>query len=156
MKLFTFVNVLRLLGLVLLLFLLYRGAVYFSAWGIYRTVRRIQDHFCTAVYPRQELAAHLRDLPVSQRPLEQPRPKTKAPAPPCPAIWIEREDEELMSPYYLRTGRQVSRIARGTADGTWYDLDAWVLDVLASRVDALELCRPPLHRKGRVEKPAEE
>ena len=114
-----------------LLYSLYRAALCFSAKRQHDAVRAMQRYFYENVYPRGELAPHLRELtPQAGRPgAKKPRRAQAA----CPPQWVERGAEELESPYFLRTGQQVSFLASVGRERNWYGLEAWVRDMVASR-----------------------
>ena len=92
-----------------LLYSLYRAALCFSAKRQHDAVRAMQRYFYeNAKKPRRAQAA-------------------------CPPQWVERGAEELESPYFLRTGQQVSFLASMGRERNWYGLEAWVRDMVASR-----------------------
>lgn len=118
----------RLVLLALLLYSLYRAVLYFSALRRHDAVRELQKYFCAQAYPRREIAAHLQGLtprdPLRAKKLPQEQIS-------CPALWVEKEDAELASLYFRRTGQRVSVLASESA-GDWYGLEAWVRDIVAS------------------------
>jgi len=127
--------VMAVLGIVVAV-LLVLGYRYFSARRQRESARALRRYFLERVCPRGELAPHLRSLPADA-PQSGPFPKE----------WLALEPEELDSPYYLRACRQVSWESRAAQHG-WYDLTAWVQDVLAARADSRGMCAPASGGQG--------
>lgn len=124
-------------GTVILLLSLYVTMHFFSGMRRHKAVRELQAYFNEAVCPRSEFAPHLRNLPLNSGPLRAGKlPETDLL---CPKEWVDKEAEELNSPYYLRTGQQISALASMEPLGSWYGLEAWIRDILASKSDPFRL-----------------
>lgn len=122
-----------MIGAAVLLASLYFAVRFFSGKRQRDAVRELQEYFNLKVCPRSELAPYLRELPLYDGPLCGGKlPEMELP---CPREWMEREDEELNSPYYLRTQQQVSMLSAMAPAGSWYGLEAWIRDILASKGD---------------------
>lgn len=139
------VQLARLLGMgtsgqgivgVLLAALLLAGFWYFSAHRQRRAAAMVRRYFLEQVFPRGELALHLQKIKPAQVRRRRQREK-----PPFPPEWVEREADELDSPYFLRTGRQVSWSEGMYPQGGWYGLEAWVQDLVAGRADPAQCAR---------------
>lgn len=122
-----------IIGTSVLLISLYFAVRFFSGKRRHDAVRMLQRHFNHTVCPRSEFAPHLRELPLNEGLLWAGKlPKER---PLCPKEWVGRAAEELNSPYYLRTGQQISGQAALEPAGSWYGLEAWIRDLLASKGD---------------------
>jgi len=122
-------------GTAILLYSLYRAVRFFSAMRQHSAVRALQAYFNDTVCPRTELAPHLQELPLSRGP--QQTGKTSGTE--TSWLWAQKEAAEMNSPYYLRTGQQVSALVSISPTGIWYGPEAWIRDILASRDDTLRL-----------------
>lgn len=126
-----------IIGTAALLLSLYYVVCFISGKSQRVAVRELQEYFNLAVCPRSEFASYLQELPLNYGP---PRAgKLPEGGPLCPQEWVERETEELNSPYYLRTGQQISMLAAMEPAGSWYGLEAWIRDLLASKGNLLSL-----------------
>lgn len=114
-----------------LLYSLYRAVMCFSAKRQHDAVRAMQKYFYEQVYPRGELAPHLRELTPQPGRLGAKKPPRTEDG--CPRQWVERGAAELNSAYFLRTGQQVSFLAAVGRERNWYGLEGWVRDIVASR-----------------------
>ncbi len=120
-------------GTVLLLGSLYFAVRFFSGKQQRDLTRKLQKYFNDEVCPSSEFASYLQKLPLNYGlPKEGRLPEI---GPLCPKEWLEKEDEELNSDYYLRTGRQISLLSVMEPAGSWYGLEAWICDILASKGD---------------------
>lgn len=119
----------------LLIFSLVMVVEYLSGRQQRRAVRRMQNYFTQKMYPRAELAEHLRELTPPDGPLGR---KRRADVP-CPADWVAREERERNSVYFLRTGQQVSVLATMGQEENWYGLENWIRDLAAPRGDLFAL-----------------
>lgn len=118
-----------IIGSAVLLLSLYFAARFISGKRQYDTAERIRKYFINTACPRSELAPCLRELPLDSRSLRTGTPQEGGTL--CPEEWVEREAEEMNSPYYLRTGQQVSTHAAIGQAGSWYGPEAWIRDLLA-------------------------
>lgn len=118
-----------IIGAAVLLLSLYFAARFISGKRQHDAAERLQKYFIDTACPRSELAPCLRELPLNPG---SPRAGTPPEGEPlCPKEWVEREAEELNSPYYLRTGQQISIHAAIEQTGSWYGPEAWIRDLLA-------------------------
>lgn len=117
-----------IIGAAALLLSLYFAVRFISGKRQYDAAERLRKYFINTACPRSELAPCLRKLPLSPG---SPRAGTPPEGEPlCPREWVEREAEEMSSPYYLRTGQQISiHVVEQT--GNWYGPEAWIRDLLA-------------------------
>lgn len=118
-------------GTAVLLVSLYFAMRFFSRKRQRTMTWELQKFFNDSVCPRSEFAPHLRNLPLNYGPLREGRLPDTVPL--CQLEWLGCEDDELNSPYYLRTGRQVSFLSAMVPGGSWYGLEAWICDILASK-----------------------
>lgn len=143
-----------ILGTAVLLLSLYFVIRFLSGRRRHKAVRELQAYFNEDVCPRSEFAPHLRNLPLNSGPLRAGKlPESGAL---CPKEWVDKETEELNSPYYLRTGQQISMQASMEPSGSWYGLEAWIRDILASKSDPFRLScivqSPGILRRNKTKK----
>lgn len=108
-------------------------------------VLRMETYFRERVYPRSELAPRWQAI-TPQNPFMRKKAATENKANDQQGegrqdTW-EQVEEELNSPYYLRTGQ---RLRSAAADGPlvcWYGEEAWIREILADRIYWKVLCRP--------------
>ena len=128
-----------IVGTTVLLLSLYFAICFFSGMRRRKAVQELQEYFNEEVCPCSELAPHLRGLPLNSGPLQAGKlPETDSL---CPEAWIDKEAEEMNSPYYLRTGQQISILASMEPPGSWYGLEAWIRDIVASKSDLVRFSR---------------
>lgn len=126
-----------IIGTAVLLLSLFLTVRSFSRKRQRDAVKELQEYFYLNVCPRSELASYLQELPLNYVPPRAGKlPKTGAF---CQQEWVEREAEELNSLYYLRTGQRVSILSAMGPAGSWYGLEAWIRDILASKGGPLQL-----------------
>lgn len=137
-----------------ILWLLFTFLRYFSGKGQIAAVMALERYFRGNVFPRKELASRWQGLrlqntflckPVRQKPgkgEEQPGTYSRA------DTW-EQVEEELESPYYLRTGQRVKQIGAQQPLTGWYGEEAWIRDILADRFSWRIVCQP-LRMAGRT------
>lgn len=126
-----------IIGAAVLLLSLYFATRFISGKRQHDAAERLREYFINTACPRSELAPCLRELPLNPgSPHAGISPEGE---PPCPKEWVEREVEEMNSPYYLRTGQQISIYAAIERTGSWYGPEAWIRDLLARREILLHL-----------------
>lgn len=116
--------------------LLVWGTRYFSAWRQREQVRWLERLFTDAC-PKEEFAPHLRTIDVNQEPLSISQTPNADWS--CPLEWIEKEEDERASVYYLRTGQRVSVLACQSEQNAWYGIEAWIREILAGNISPQQL-----------------
>lgn len=134
--------ILTALAFLLLLFMVYKGAVYFSARKLHRAARAAQQYFLFSVFPIKELAPHLQEGSCMGAPVSLDDGA-------FPTEWRQADEAELNSAYYLRTCRRVSAAGREKPSGGWYGLPAWIQDLVAAKGDPRQLYAPPPQKETR-------
>lgn len=142
--------VIRVIAAVVVLCILF-PALYrlFGAEEAY-AVRRLEAYFRQKVYPRYELAQQWQKVVLAEHLIPTWRESRKqasqirkgnrnAENHSTVGTWKEQE-EEIQCGYYLRTGQTMADMTKDVPVERWYGIDAWIRDILASRVNYNELC----------------